>query len=247
MIDIRAFAYGCIPSWQMAWLGGPVCLLWSTVCLALAAAAKRRWNLKTGYSRKLFHFLTFASAAALHFGGGLRLVCLFGAMTTLVLAYTVVRGAGHGFYEALARQGDAPYRTHYIVVSYVATLIGGLLSNLVAPSFALLGYLVCGLGDASGEPIGARWGRHWYSVPTRAGTSVKRSLEGSTGVFVVSALALSLGVAVLMGSERVLQAWGSILLIAAASTLVEALSPHGWDNASLQLTPAVLATLMLGT
>jgi phytol kinase len=243
---IQAFVAACIPSATAIVVCGPLFLAWSACCLWWAAQSKRRWGLATGYTRKLFHLLTFASAGALQLVLGLPYVCLFGGATTAVLAYAVLRGAGHPFYEALAREGDAPYRTHYIVVSYLATLIGGLLSNFAAGPFALCGYLVCGLGDAAGEPIGTRWGRHWYAVPARSGTNVMRSLEGSTAVFVVSTLALITGLVTLTGGERVAQAWLPVLFISATCALVEALSPHGWDNATLQVTPSLLAMLLIG-
>jgi hypothetical protein len=36
-----------------------------------------------------------------------------------------------------------------------------------------------------------------------------------------------------------------VLVIAAASTLVEAASPHGWDNATMQIVPTALAWVWL--
>lgn len=243
---IEALMVPWLPSWRAVWFGGPLLLSWSASCLWIAARMKRRWGLATGYTRKVFHVLTFTSAGALHVAGGLGLVCLFGVTTTLVIAYALLRGTGHPFYEALAREADAPNRTHYVVVSYFATLIGGLLSNLVVGSFALCGYLVCGLGDAAGEPIGTRWGRHWYRVPSRPGTIAKRSVEGSLGVFLVSALALLAAIAALMGGEHVLRTWDSLLVISATCAAVEAFSPHGWDNATLQVTPSLMAASLLG-
>ena len=242
---VESFIRSCLPSWRLALLGSPALLYWSVACLWIAARMKQRWTLKTGYSRKVFHFLTFLSAGVLQLSSGLAAVCLFGGMTTLVLAYALWRGAGHAFYEALARERDAPYRTHYIVASYAATLIGGLVSNMVAGPFALCGYLVCGFGDAAGEPIGARWGRHWYRVPTRAGTSVQRSLEGSTGVFLVSTIALLVGLGMLFGFAAALHVWPAVVTIAAACTAIEALSPHGWDNATLQISASLLAAALI--
>lgn len=245
MDHIETFVRSCLPSWRMVLFGSPVLLYWSACCLWMAARLKRHWTLKTGYSRKIFHLLIFASAGVLQLSSGLAAVCLFGGMTTLVLAYAVWRGAGHAFYEALARERDAPYRTHYIVASYAATLIGGLISNLIAGPFALCGYLVCGLGDAAGEPIGTRWGRHWYRIPTRTGTTVQRSLEGSLGVFVVSALALLFGLSLLFDLTAALHAWPVVVAIALACTAIEALSPHGWDNATLQISASVLAAVFI--
>lgn len=236
-----------VPTWRAVVCGGPLFLAWSVICLEMAACSKRRWDLATGYSRKLFHISTFATACVAQAIGGLPFVCLFGAMSTLVVAHAVLRGPGHRLYEALAREGDAPYRTHYVVVSYLATLVGGVASNLVAGRLALLGYLVCGLGDAAGEPVGTRWGRHWYAVPTRAGSAARRSLEGSAAVFGMSLVALMVGAGLLFGVGRVVGLLPPLMAIAALSTLVEAVSPHGWDNATLQIAPPLLAMLLLGS
>ena len=68
-------------------------------------------------------------------------------------------GPGNPRYEALAREQDA-YRTYYIVIPFFATMIGGIASNVFFGPIAAIGYLVGGLGDAAGEPVGTRWGRH---------------------------------------------------------------------------------------
>ena len=36
-----------------------------------------------------------------------------------------------------------------------------------------------------------------------------------------------------------------VVLIAAISTLVEAITPHGWDNTTLQVVPAFLGAVLL--
>ncbi len=220
-------------------------LVWSTAALRSAAWLKRATGGRTGYSRKLFHLLTFSAAGAAHLGGGLPYVCALGLATTLVLAYAIARGSGHPFYEALAREADAPHRTYYIVTAYLATLAGGVLSNLLAGRLAFLGYLVCGLGDAAGEPVGARWGRHWYPVPGPRGRSARRSVEGSAGVFVVSVVALLGGIAALSTVHHAIQLTPRLLVVALLCTVAEALSPHGWDNATMQLAPSLLALLWL--
>jgi len=42
-----------------------------------------------------------------------------------------------------------------------------------------------------------------------------------------------------------LQSLGAILVIALMSTAIEAISPHGWDNATMQLVPALLAAHLI--
>ena len=98
-----------------------------------------------------------------------------------------------------------------------------------------------GLGDAIGEPAGTMFGRHHYPVRSRSSVPATRSLEGSAAVFIMSVVALLLAAA--MSPEIRITEFGILktLVIAAASTLAEALSPHGWDNLTMQLVPTALA------
>jgi len=243
--DIVDFFAANFPGAKALAVGGPVALLWAVACLMFAGFLKTRGNWKTGYTRKVFHFLIFATVVVVHWIWKIPGVCVFGGMTTLAIAYALLRGSGHFMYEAMARGKDAPRRTHYIVVPYFATLIGGLLSNIFFPRAAVFGYLVAGLGDAIAEPVGTRFGKHEYRVPAIRGVRAVRSLEGSGSVLIVSALALIVCLAL---SPQFVLSWRSLLivvLIAGISTLVEAVSPHGWDNATMQVVPALLGTVLL--
>lgn len=243
--DIVDFFVANFPSAKALAVGCPVAFLWAVACLMFAGFLKTRGNWKTGYTRKVIHSLIFGSVVVVHWIWGTPGVCVFGGMTTLAIAYALLRGSGHFMYEAMAREKDAPRRTHYIVVPYFATLIGGLLSNIFFPRAAVFGYLVAGLGDAIAEPVGTRFGKHQYRVPAVRGVRAVRSLEGSGSVLIVSALALIVCLAL---SPQFALSWRSLLivvLIAAISTLVEAVSPHGWDNATMQVVPALLGTVLL--
>jgi len=238
------FAANTPPPW--AWLaGGPPALAWSYLCLRLAAYLKCEKGLRTGYTRKTYHVLIFMTAVAAQAVWGLPGVFVLGSAVTLVLAYAVARGAGHPLYEAIAREQDAPRRTYYVVVPYFATLLGGLASNLLFGPVSIFGYLVGGVGDAAGEPAGARWGRHRYPAPSFTGVKTTRSVEGSVAVLLGSLAALVAGLAVspqLGVSARTL---APLPAVAAACALVEAVSPHGWDNATMQLAPSALVSALL--
>jgi phytol kinase len=221
----------------------PLFALGSWTALALAARLKAAgW--RTGYTRKTFHFLTFGAAAAVQLGGGRPLLNLFGGATTLVLAYALVRGDGHPLYEALAREKDAPYRTWYIVVPYFATLAGGLCANALAGAAAVVGYLVCGIGDAAGEPIGTRFGRHTYRVPAPGRVVSYRSLEGSAAVALCSWGAV-LTALCFLGAPLSLANLGIAAAIAAIAAGIEAIAPHGGDNFFLIVLPALLSRAWL--
>jgi phytol kinase len=222
-------------------LGALVALIWAYSCLSLAAHLKNKLQLRTGYTRKLFHVLIFTSAVFVQAFGGFWAVCVFGLMVSLVVARAVCGGQGDKLYEALAREQDGPHRTYYIVIPYFATLIGGLASSVFFGPVAVMGYLVGGLGDAAGEPAGIRWGRHPYMISTGR----TKTVEGSFAVLIVSVLALLVGVAISPELQFSLRAVIVLPLIGVVCTLVEAFSPRGWDNVPMQIVPTVLAAILL--
>jgi phytol kinase len=232
------------PSWKALAVGGPLGLLWSFAALWFAGLLKQNGT-RTGYTRKVFHLLIFGTVAALEWRLGTPAVCLFGGMCTIAVFFAVWRGPGNMLYEALARPRDEPRRTYFILVPYFTTAVGGLVSNIVFGPVAVAGYLVTGLGDAIGEPAGTKFGKHRYRVRSLSSVPATRSLEGSAAVFIMSVVALLLAAAV--SPQITLAASGApkVLVIAAASALVEAASPHGWDNATMQIVPTALAWVWL--
>lgn len=242
----RAIAFFAenFPSPRAILLGGPPALLWAYAALAFAGHLKCRRGLRTGYTRKTFHFLIFGTVAFVHWQWGASGVLLFGAMTSLVILYALLRGDGHPLYEAMAREKDAPHRTHFIVAPYFATLLGGVASNILFGPLALAGYLVAGIGDAIAEPVGVRFGRHTYRVPSSRGVPAVRSWEGSTAVFLASIIALALTIHLLPHLAYTPRLILLIPLFALACAVTESISPHGWDNATLQILPSFLAWLI---
>jgi phytol kinase len=225
-----------------ALLWAPLGLLWSYGCLSLAGYLRVRACLKTGYTRKIFHVLIFLSAATVQAVAGFAAVCLFGTMVTLVVGYAIVCGPGNHLYEAIGREQDGRYRSYFIVIPYFATLIGGLTSNIFFGPLAVVGYLVGGLGDAAGEPVGARWGRSHYTIG-RAMSA--KTVEGSLAVLAASLVALFISVAIRPELHFDLRSVIALPVIAAICALVEALSPRGWDNVPMQIVPTMLVALLL--
>lgn len=201
--------------------------------------------MRTGYTRKIFHFSIFFSVALIQWLWGTPAVCLFGSMTSLVIFYALWKGNGHILYEALAREKDAPRRTYFILTPYLSTLLGGLVTNILFGPVAIVGYLVTGLGDAVGEPIGTRFGKHIYKVPSLSTVKATRSYEGSAAVFCMSIIAILLSITLTPLFSFELIHLGLIPFLAIICTLIEALSPHGWDNATMQLFPTLLAAYVL--
>ena len=242
--SVLGFFIANFPSWEAIAIGGPLGLAGSVAALWFAGRLKRL-GIRTGYTRKVFHLLIFSAVAVLQWRLGTPAVCLFGGMCTMVVFFAVWRGSGNMMYEAMAREKDEPHRTFFILVPYFTTLIGGLVSNILFGPIAVAGYLVTGLGDAIGEPAGTLFGRHHYRVWSRSSVPATRSVEGSIAVFIMSAAALALATSV--SPHISIMQFGALKLvfIAASSTLAEAISPHGWDNATMQVVPTALVWLLM--
>ncbi|HID72119.1 MAG TPA: hypothetical protein EYP29_05180 [Thermoplasmata archaeon] len=200
---------------------------------------KRAKGWKTNYTRKVTHISNFSFLMMLTWFGGYTATLIF---ALLMIAHGIgifIAGDGNIFYEAVAREQDEPYRAFYIVMPTVATIIAVLLNRAFFGPFASVGYLVSGWGDASGEPVGVRFGKHKYRVPTITGISCTRSYEGSAAVFFMSFFAATFSLVFLLDVSPILSIVAA-LVAAAGSTVVEAISPHGFDNFTLQLTSVAL-------
>lgn len=237
------------PPWVSIALDGPFFLLWSFACLYFAGWLKRHRGWKTGYTRKVFHALIFTTAAVILVApgdaGGTPTVCLFAGMASLAVLYAILRGEGNLYYEAIAREKDAPLRTWYIVVPYVTTVTGGIASTILFGPSALAGFLVTGLADAAAEPVGTRFGRHPYRALSFTRVRSTRTLEGSTAVFAVSLLCILLAVALSPAIPWSPRVWYLAPMIALICAVVEAVSPHGWDNLTLQIAPSWMVAAWL--
>jgi phytol kinase len=203
----------------------------------------RARGVRVPYTRKIFHFVVFTAAAAVHGAWGLPGTNVYGGVVALMVLGAVWSGDGNYLYEALARDTDRPRRSLFVVVPLVMTALGGLASALVAGPYAAVGYLVAGWGDAVGEPVGTRWGRRRYRVPSLGGVPAERSLEGSAAVFVASWLAAVVALASLGAGPGIV--WVA-LACAGTGAVAEAFSNHGLDNLTVQVAASLTALLLLG-
>jgi phytol kinase len=210
----------------------------------LTGYLKDRFSLKTGYSRKMFHFVIFSLAAIVGLTAGFQAVQVFGVAIGIVVIRAVLQGEKNSLFRAIARPTDAPYEKYYIVIPFLMTAAGGMLSNILFGKWAIVGYAVTGWGDAVGEPAGTRWGKHQYKVPTLTGIQSYRSFEGSMAVFVAS---LTASFIVLYFGFHLPANTGFLaaLSVALISTLVEAITFHSLDNLTLQITAAATALYTL--
>ena len=211
----------------------------------LSGALKRRAGWPTGYTRKLFHFLIFFTAVGLHLWGGMPAVNILGVGMGIYVILIVRAGDRNFFFEALAREKDSPRRGYFIVLPYLTTALGGLLSNWLFGAFAVMGYLVGGAADAVAEPVGVRFGRHRYRVPSLKKVEIaERSVEGSLSVLVVS-IVLSAVFFCAYYHLPLSHSLLSSLLLSVVVVFVEAASPHGADNLTIQVTASGLASFFV--
>lgn len=219
----------------------PSSFIFGILILFFAGILKRNFKVRTGLTRKLFHFVVFGSAGIIQFIIGLPATLVFGGGISLVVLYALLKGDEHILYEALARESDEPTRARYIIMPYFATLFGGLAVNLLfMPLHSFSGYLITGLADAIGEPVGVKWGKNKYKVPSLSGYISYRSLEGSLAVF-LSVFVILILVSILNGVFLSFGLFALILLSSFVVALVEAFSPHGWDNFTTMITGSLLS------
>lgn len=213
-------------------------LLVSVFAATLSGWMKKK-GIRTPYTRKTFHFVIFSLAGILQYYYGLQAVSLLGGIVFVMVVLAVIVGARWWFFRALARETDAPHEKKFIILPLLATATGGIISNIFFPGTAYIGYFVGGWGDAIGEPVGTRWGRHKYTVPTLFGVRATRSIEGSTAVMLLStAIATICLVQITPFGIMTCLAYGALCGLAAA--VVESVSSHGLDNLTIQVCAAGL-------
>jgi phytol kinase len=218
----------------------PISIVVIILTAYFSGTLKRKDHLKTNYTRKIFHFIIFTAAGVIGIFSGVQGVIVFGCVAGVFIMIIINYGIGNLFYEGLAREQDSPHRSFYLIVPFVATAAGGLLNNLVIGQFAIIGYLVAGWGDAAGEPVGVRFGKHKYRVPTVVKVDCYRSIEGSLAIFIVSTIAIAV-VMTLILKTPVFTAIGIGFVAGLLTSIVEAVSPHGIDNFTTQFFSAMSA------
>jgi phytol kinase len=232
-----------LPSGRMLAVGIPLAAVYSGTAAAFAGWLRTSKGVRAPYTRKVFHFFIISAAGVVQLLWGLPGVVVFGSVTALFVLYAVLREDGFPFYEAMARPSDAPHRSLFILVPLATTAAGGVLANVFFSPFAPVGYMVTGWGDAVGEPVGTRWGRHKYKVTSLAGLPATRSLEGSGAVFLVGTAAAA--VALLGLGHHGIGVLGTALACGLVGAVVEAFSSHGLDNLTVQLAAAAVAWALL--
>lgn len=228
---LKHFDFPSLQCWLTVF---PVSIIMGITFGWLSGWLKIKYRMKTGYSRKIFHFLVFTTAGIIGIIGGFEAVQVFGTAIGIIVGYAVLRGYKSILFNAVARPGDKPYERFYVIIPFIMTALGGIVSNIAFGKYAVIGYITTGWGDAVGEPVGTRWGKHRYRVPTFTGIRAYRSIEGSIAVFFAS-LAGCIIVSLTGFHLPVLTVIYTSLITALITMAVEAFTFHSIDNLTIQV------------
>jgi phytol kinase len=203
----------------------------------LAGRLKLAGRVRPGDARKLNHVTALAGGAVV-FGWLPEPIARASCYTGMAVAFGLLlvmctlheRTIFRTMFAGYARESDAPHGAFHVWFSWLVSIVGLVAIDRAFGDMAVTrtAALVLGLADGVAEPVGVRWGRHKYRVPSLTdGAAVYRSVEGSAAVFATTFLVMLV--------TRSPASVGLSLLVAAVVTAAEAVSPHGLDNLSIPL------------
>lgn len=216
----------------------------SFICAKIPSYLKQKHEIKTGYSRKIFHFLVFTCVALINYKYGFTAVCIFGLLISGFIFLSILKKGKSFLYRALAREGDYPNQTLYIILPYFSTLFAGVYLNIFFIEFVALGYLICGIADASGEVIGTWLGKNKFKVKVFNIHKSMKSIEGTASVFLFTTLIYIVYTFVMKESIGV-ETLIFIILAGLGITLVEIFTPKGFDNFTIQVCAVIFYKFLI--
>ena len=193
--------------------------------------------------RKIVHTAIFSGAVPAQLTLGFWGVVTYGSVLSLLILIAYWKRSRSGLFDLLSPPGVEGGSRRPFFVPFSATVFGGLLGTLLVGHFAIIGYLVCGWGDAAGEIIGKGWGRRTFTVPIGTDRATPRTLEGSLGVWLFGALGA--GAAILLLGYPLPTAMGVGLLCGGTGAIAEAVSGQNTDNFWTQIVPAFISWWVL--
>src|SRR5262245_60604475 len=167
----------------------------------LAGRLKLAGWCRAGDARKMNHVTALAGGAWI-FGWAAepvgRASCYAGMGVAfgllLVLCAFRERRIFRTMFAGYARESDAPHEAFHVWFSWLVSIAGLLAIDQAFGDLTITrtAALVLGLADGIAEPVGVRWGRHKYRVPSLSNHVVYRSVEGSAVVFAATAVVVLL-------------------------------------------------------
>lgn len=214
--------------------------LWLGLALAfLVAELSKSGGGGVHLGRKVFHIAIFSGAVPAQMVLGFWGVVTYGSSLSILLLGMYWNRRDSGPFDPRSQPALEKVPRRIVSKPYFSTVLGGLLGVLLVGQFAIVGYLVCGWGDAAGELVGRRWGQHPFAPPFGEKGLDTRTIEGSAGVFLLGSCGAF--VAILLLDFPFTQALSVGLLCGGAGTVVEAFSGQNTDNLWMQIVPALTA------
>jgi phytol kinase len=130
------------------------------------------------------------------------------------------------------RPEDRPYTLLWLTTQVIAGTIVIIplyiyFSSINMLQLIYIPILINGIGDGLAEPVGIRFGKHYYT--TRALFTAKRyvrTLEGSACVFITSVVTMVLFREFFSDTQFL----AALVIVPVLMTLFEAMAPHTWDT-----------------
>jgi phytol kinase len=140
-------------------------------------------------------------------------------------------------FKAMERDGSSRdlgtvyYAVSLLILAYVSFAYK-------VPYLGGIGILVMGYGDGFAALIGTKVGKHSFKK-----YGLSKSLEGSITVFIFALLISGIFFGIYSSNLWVIKS----LVIAISATIIELLSPNGFDNLSLPLLVSLLSWALVST
>lgn len=202
-------------------------------------------NVKVNYTRKINHFSMFLVPMVLNelfpYVHNKFYFILNLALTTafFLILLKPIRDKHYVIsiiFSGIDRPEDRPHTlpllfSQTVFGYFILAVLYLLLNDKMDAALIYIPVLITVIGDGIAEPIGVKFGRHKYRVPSLVkGKSHFRTIEGSLAVFLVSLIVIYFLYPVDIGNF-----WAVLFSLPFLMTITEALSPHTWDTPFLFL------------
>lgn len=219
-------------------------LLFGMALSELAGRMVRGKEPSRALARKAVHIGVFTGAVPAHLILGFWGVITYGLILAVFILHASQKGRGFPLFDALARDTETESPEASILTPFHSTALAGLMGLLLVGDLAVVGYLVCGWGDAAGEVVGKGSGKHKYTPLLSSDKASKKSWEGSFAVFLVGSVGALVAVSLL--DVPLAQRLPVALLAGFSGAVGEGMAGSGTDNFWCQFLPSVVAWALVG-
>jgi phytol kinase len=213
----------------------------NTLFVIALMRARVSLRLQPKISRKIYHICIFTAAWFIQTFFGFYALTVFATVVLLMAFDMLIIKKDRSLIRSMSTTYLLPLKKttkQHILAPFIMTALGGLLTNIFFPLYAPVGYLVVGWGDAAGSIIGQKFGKYPISLKLFGKFKIKKTIEGSLGVYVFSALAMIVGLPFL--HVPFLYAILAAIFFSLVITIVEIISPLHSDNLTIQLVVAFM-------